>query len=81
MLASAEGQSDNAIARSLAVNRKTVTLWRERFAEQGLDSMWEVAAGRGRKPISYSILITAGWCFSFLSGRSAQRQGISQATY
>ena len=50
VLAAAEGQSDNAIARSLAVNRKTVTLWRERFAEQGLDGMWEVAAGRGRKP-------------------------------
>ena len=50
VLAAAEGQSDNAIARSLAVNRKTVTLWRERFAAQGLDSMWEVAAGRGRKP-------------------------------
>ena len=51
MLAAAEGQSDNAIARSLAVNRKTVRLWRERFAEQGLDGMWEVAPGRGRKPI------------------------------
>ena len=50
MLAAAQGQSDNAIARSLAVNRKTVTLWRERFAQQGLDSMWEVAPGRGRKP-------------------------------
>jgi transposase len=50
VLAAAEGQSDNAIARGLAVNRKTVTLWRERFAEQGLDSMWEVAPGRGRKP-------------------------------
>jgi transposase/transcriptional regulator with XRE-family HTH domain len=50
VLAAAEGQSDNAIARSLAVNRKTVTLWRERFAQQGLDSMWEVAPGRGRKP-------------------------------
>src|SRR2546421_2558609 len=49
VLAAAEGQSDNAIARSLAINRKTVTLWRERFAEQGLDTMWEVAAGRGRK--------------------------------
>jgi transposase len=50
VLAAAEGQSDNAIARGLAVNRKTVRLWRERFVEQGLDSMWEVAPGRGRKP-------------------------------
>jgi transposase len=50
VLAAAEGQSDNAIARGLAVNRKTVRLWRERFAQEGLDSMWEVAPGRGRKP-------------------------------
>jgi len=38
VLAAAEGQSDSAIARGLAVNRKTVTLWRERFAQEGLDS-------------------------------------------
>jgi transposase len=50
VLAAAEGQSDSAIARGLAVNRKTVTLWRERFAQEGLDSLWEVAPGRGRKP-------------------------------
>ena len=50
VLAAAAGQSDNAIAQQLEVNRKTVTLWRARFAEQGLDSLWEVAPGRGRKP-------------------------------
>jgi hypothetical protein len=26
-------------------------LWRKRFAEQGLECLWEVAPGRGRKPI------------------------------
>ena len=31
------------------MNRKTVTLWRARFAQEGLDSLWEVAPGRGRK--------------------------------
>src|SRR5258706_3326836 len=50
VLAAAEGQSDNAIAQRLQVNRKTVTLWRARFAQEGLDSLWEVAPGRGRKP-------------------------------
>src|SRR4030042_386405 len=50
VLAAAEGESDNAIARQLAVNRKTVTLWRARFEQEGLDGLWEVAAGRGRKP-------------------------------
>ena len=50
VLAAAEGQSDSAIAQQLEVNRKTVILWRARFAEEGLDSLWEVAPGRGRKP-------------------------------
>lgn len=50
VLAAATGQSDNSIAGQLEVNRKTVTLWRGRFQEGGLDSLWEVAPGRGRKP-------------------------------
>ena len=50
VLAAAEGISDNAIAQQWAVNRKTVTLWRARFQEEGLDGLWEVAPGRGRKP-------------------------------
>src|ERR1700704_2595998 len=50
VLAAAEGRSDSAIAQQLEVNRKTVVLWRTRFAEAGLDSLWEVAPGRGRKP-------------------------------
>jgi transposase len=51
VLAAAEGHSDLAIASTLQVNRHTVKLWRKRFAEQGLKSVWEVAPGRGRKPI------------------------------
>jgi len=50
VLAAAEGQSESASARQLGTNRKTVRLWRTRFAEQGLQSLWEVAPGRGRKP-------------------------------
>ena len=45
-----EGQSESATARQLGTNRKTVRLWRTRFAAQGLQSLWEVASGRGRKP-------------------------------
>jgi transposase len=51
VLAAAEGKSDVAIAEQLSINRKTVILWRKRFAEQRLDGLWEVAPGRGRKPI------------------------------
>lgn len=50
VLAAAAGESDSAIARNLEVNRNTVILWRGRFAQEGLDSLWEVAPGRGRKP-------------------------------
>jgi len=50
VLAAAEGQSDSAVARDLEINRKTVILWRSRFAQEGIDSLWEVAPGRGRKP-------------------------------
>ena len=51
VLAAAQGGSDLAIGAALSVNRHTVTLWRKRVVEQGLSSLWEVAPGRGRKPI------------------------------
>lgn len=50
VLASAERQSELAIAAELDINRKTVRLWRERFLEKGLAGLWDVAPGRGRKP-------------------------------
>jgi transposase len=50
VLASGGGSSDSAVARELGINRKTVTLWRERYAADGIESLWEVAPGRGRKP-------------------------------
>jgi transposase len=54
VLAVAGGQSDLAIARQYSINRKTVMLWRQRFTEQRLDGLWEIAPGRGRKP-TYAI--------------------------
>jgi len=59
VLAAGTGQSDSAIARELGTNRKTVMLWRGRFSEQGLESLWEVAPGRGRKPTYGSEKIKA----------------------
>jgi transposase len=50
VLAAAEGHSESAIARQLGTNRKTVTLWRTRFAQHGPQSLWQIAPGRGRKP-------------------------------
>ena len=54
VLAAASGESDVAIAEQLSVNRKTVILWRQRFSEQRLDALWEIAPGRGRK-LTYDI--------------------------
>ncbi len=49
--ASGQGESETAIAAILQVNRKTVRLWKERFSKSGLKSLWEIAPGRGRKPV------------------------------
>jgi len=59
VLAAAAAQSDSAIANDLAINRKTVMLWRARFAEHGLPSLWEIAPGRGRKTTYDSAKIKA----------------------
>src|ERR1035437_8533829 len=54
VLGAAAGESDVSIAKRLSVNRNTVILWRKRFGVEGLDGLWDVAAGRGRKP-TYEI--------------------------
>ena len=54
VLAAAADESDVAIAARLSVNRNTVILWRKRFGEEGLDGLWDIAPGRGRKP-TYKI--------------------------
>jgi len=59
VLAASAGRSDGAVARELEINRKTVMLWRARFAQEGIDSLWEVAPGRGRKPTFGSDKIQA----------------------
>ena len=50
ILAAADGRQDQAIAEDLQLNFKTVARWRGRCRKEGVDSLWEVAAGRGRKP-------------------------------
>lgn len=49
VLSAGDGKSEAATAAELNVDRKTVRLWRERFALQGLTCLWEIAPGRGRK--------------------------------
>ena len=49
ILAIAAGKAETVIAAENRVNRKTVRLWRERFQTHGLQGLWEIAPGRGRK--------------------------------
>jgi transposase len=49
ILGVAAGRSEAVVAAENQINRKTVRLWRERFLAQGLDGLWEIAPGRGRK--------------------------------
>jgi transposase len=50
LLMAADGRKDLEIADELNVNRHTPALWRKRFQRQGLEGVWEIQAGRGRKP-------------------------------
>jgi transposase len=50
IIAAAKGGQDKDIAGTMQINYKTVALWRQRFFNEGPDCLWEVAAGRGRKP-------------------------------
>jgi transposase len=49
LLASA-GKENLEIAAELKVNRHTPALWRQRYLDEGLDAVWEIQSGRGRKP-------------------------------
>jgi len=50
ILLTAAGGSDLAVAEQLGINRHTVRLWRQRFAEKGLEGLTDTP-GRGRKPV------------------------------
>lgn len=89
-MAAAAGKSDVAIADELSVNRYTVILWRKRFGDEGLDGLWDIAAGRGRKPI-YEIDKIAAMLDATLQTKPAgmthwscrtmaQAEGVSKST-
>lgn len=89
-MAAAAGKSDVAVAEQLAVNRNTVILWRERFREEGLDGLWDVAPGCGRKPLYQTDKIAAivdatlqtkpAGMTHWSCQAMAQSQGISKST-
>ena len=55
ILGIAAGKTEVIVASENGVNRKTIRLWRERFLTQGLQGLWEIAPGRGRKA-TYDLL-------------------------
>jgi transposase len=59
ILGIAAGKTEVVIAAENGVNRKTVRLWRARFQTRGLQSLWEIAPGRGRKATYDSTRIKA----------------------
>ena len=50
VLAAVAGQSDLAIASAQGVNRHSAALWRGRVRTAGIQTVWEIQSGRGRKP-------------------------------
>jgi transposase len=58
ILAAAQGSQDKEIAAQLKVHRFSVALWRRRVRQQGIGCVWEIAAGRGRKP-RYGAAVTS----------------------
>lgn len=50
VLKAGDGLSSARIARDLGVSRPTVSLWRRRFEEGGLDAIAKIKDGRGRRP-------------------------------
>jgi len=55
----ASGKTEILVAIENQVNRKTVRLWRERFNMRGLQALWEIAPGRGRRATYDSSRIKA----------------------
>lgn len=90
ILAAAAGRQDKDIAMSMQLNYKTVALWRQRFCSEGPDCLWEVSAGRGRKPqftadkieeVINATLQTRPVGITHWSCRTmAEEQGVSKST-
>jgi transposase len=51
VLAAADGRNNVAVGEEFGVDVKTVALWRARFVDTGAQGLWEIAPGRGRKPM------------------------------
>lgn len=73
----AQGQSDKTSATALGIRRETAALWRRRVREQGIGCVWEIAAGRGRKP-RYAAARVGQWIDAILDKIARARQRLEQ---
>lgn len=90
ILAAAKGGQDKDIAGTMQINYKTVALWRQRFFNEGTDCLWEVAAGRGRKPqltvekieevINTTLQTKPAGATHWSCRTMAEKQGVSKST-
>ena len=90
ILAAAAGQQDLEIAAAYDVSRHTAALWRQRVRAMGIAAVWEIQAGRGRKPVLSQAKrdgIIAATLKAKPNGRThwscrtmAQAQGVSKNT-
>ncbi|MFI5295914.1 MAG: IS630 family transposase [Thermodesulfovibrionales bacterium] len=90
ILAAATGRQDKDIAMSMQINYKTVALWRHRFYSEGPDCLWEVAAGRGRKPqltvekiesvVNATLQTKPAGATHWSCRAMAKKQGVSKST-
>jgi transposase len=90
VLGAAAGQQDLEIAAACGVNRHTAALWRGRVVIEGIGAVWEIQAGRGRKP-KYGVEKRDGLIQATLEGKPkgmthwscrtmARAQGVSKNT-
>ena len=72
----AQGETDKTTAATLRIRRETAALWRRRVREQGIGCVWEIAAGRGRKP-RYAAARVGQWILTprFRPSRLVRRTG------
>ena len=90
VLAAAAGETNLQIGAACQIDVKTVALWRGRFIQSGPEGLWEIAAGRGRKPTYSARKIKAIVQATLLSKpegmtqwscrQMAQAQGVSKST-
>lgn len=90
LLRAAQGDSDQKIASSLSVQRRTAALWRARTGEQGIGCVWEIAPGRGRKVhytnaevsriVEATLQSKPKGCTHWSTRTLASDQGISKST-